>query len=130
MITDKHSEYEIIIVFRDKNVYVNTHQLHATFTLSLPKYTQDRRCVVQPKQSMYIPTSDQLAPITAIRYSIVRGSDRCLVLYSLCAVTHRAPYRSLFTTMQLTLHIFTAQFHKGRSGEFILNCLQNKITKL
>jgi hypothetical protein len=41
--------------------------------MPVPKYTNDRRGFEWLRQSMYILNSDQFAPITAIRYSIVNG---------------------------------------------------------
>jgi len=48
--------------------------------------------------------------------------------YSLCQ-PHHIPYCSVFTKVQLSVQMFRATFYNGRSGELILNCLQNKITK-
>ena len=79
--TDTHSEY--VIFFRFQNSYPNAPHCYVTLTLSLPKYTNDRRGLQRPRQSMYILNTDQFA------------GHYCNTL------RHSYRYRSLLTALQL-----------------------------
>jgi len=168
--------------------YPNAPHRYVTLTFSLPKYTNDRRGLQRPRQSLYILNTDQFAGnycntlqhsyryrslLTALqsverKFIILNWKEDgnlnlllivCLFVCLLTSVLHSSQLMCYTTQLAVSLqarfalslsllshprpHIamsslqcssivqmFTTPVYNGRSGGLILNCLQNKITKL